>query len=155
MARVVNCPKCKEQGSLQPKKTKHGTYWRVAHYIGLKGETRKVKWCYIGKELPESITSQLITHDYPNITQYRSNPERLNLGSINQDSKGKQSRGSLAWLWRQTHDLESKSPKKGAQKSRARLPPPAPNFKHNHFWTFASSGLNRLGEFFCPVAYGV
>ena len=59
----------------------------------------------------ESITSQLITHDYPKITQYRSNPERLNLGSINQDSKGKQSRGSLAWLWRQTHDLESKSPK--------------------------------------------
>ena len=69
MTRVVNCPKCNEQGSLQPKKTKHGTYWRIAHYIGLKGETRKIRWCYIGKELPESITSQLITHDYPKITQ--------------------------------------------------------------------------------------
>ena len=69
MSRVVNCPKCKEQGSLQPKKTKHGTYWRIAHYIGLEGETRKIHWCYIGKQLPEEITSQLITHDYPNITQ--------------------------------------------------------------------------------------
>ena len=69
MARVVQCPKCEQQGSLQPKKTKHGTYWRVAHYIGLEEETRKIKWCYIGKELPEEITSQLITHDYPKITQ--------------------------------------------------------------------------------------
>jgi hypothetical protein len=69
MSRLVQCPKCNEQGSLQPKKTKHGIYWRVAHYIGLNGETRKIKWCYIGKELPEEITSQLITHDYPKITQ--------------------------------------------------------------------------------------
>jgi len=61
MTRVVQCPKCEEQGSLQPKKTKHGTYWRIAHYIGLEGETRKIKWCYIGKELSKSITSQLIT----------------------------------------------------------------------------------------------
>ncbi len=69
MAKVVNCPKCNEQGSKQPKKTEHGSYWRVAHYIGLKGKTRKTKWCYIGKQLPERITSQLITHDYPKITQ--------------------------------------------------------------------------------------
>jgi len=69
MTRVVNCPKCKKKGSLQPKKTKHGTYWRVAHYIGLRGETRRIKWCYIGKELPEEYTSQLITHDYQKITQ--------------------------------------------------------------------------------------
>jgi hypothetical protein len=55
MSRVVNCPKCKEQGSLQPKQTKHGTYWRVAHYRGLEGKTRKIQWCYIGKELPEEL----------------------------------------------------------------------------------------------------
>ena len=107
MTRVVQCPKCKEQGSLQPKKTKHGTYWRVAHYIGLKGETRKIKWCYIGKELPEEITSQLITHDYPKITQEEIKPKSLNLSSVLQNSKENRSRGSLAWLWRQTHDLES------------------------------------------------
>ena len=69
MTRIVNWPKCNKQGSLQPKKTKHGTYWRVAHYIGLEGETRKIHWCYIGKLLPEELTSQLITHDYSNITQ--------------------------------------------------------------------------------------
>ena len=79
MSRVVNCPKCNEQGSLQPKKTKHGTYWRVAHYKGLKGETRKINWCYIGKELLEEITSQLITW-LPKDTQtgYKSETPKSN-----------------------------------------------------------------------------
>ena len=82
MTRVVQCPKCKEQGSLQPKKTKHGIYWRVAHYIGLKGDTRKIKWCYIGKELPEEYTSQLITHDYPKITQEEIERNKLKSSSF-------------------------------------------------------------------------
>ena len=69
MTRVVKCPKCGKLGSLQPKKIKHTIYWRVGHYIGLKGKTRKVKWCYIGKELPESITKQLITQKEQIITQ--------------------------------------------------------------------------------------
>jgi len=69
MARVVKCPKCGKLGSLQPKKTKHGIYWRVGHYIGLKGKTRKVKWCYIGKELLESVKKQLITQKEQLITQ--------------------------------------------------------------------------------------
>ena len=69
MARVVKCPKCGKLGSLQPKKTKHGIYWRVGHYLGLKGKTRKVKWCYIGKELPESVKKQLITQKEQLITQ--------------------------------------------------------------------------------------
>ena len=144
MTRVVNCPKCNKQGSLQPKKIKHGTYWRVAHYIGLKGETRRIKWCYIGKELSEEITSQLITHDYPNITQNSTHPENLNSSIVNQSSKEKQSRGSLAWLWRQTHDLESNLLKLGAQKSRARLPPPAPNKTRN----FIESGVYFLESSF-------
>jgi hypothetical protein len=89
MSRVVKCPKCEEQGSLQPKKTKHGTYWRVAHYIGLERETRKIKWCYIGKELPEEITSQLITHDYPKITQEeleRNSPKSPSVQENNRES---------------------------------------------------------------------
>jgi len=69
MARVVKCPKCGELGSLQPKKTKHGIYWRVGHYRGLKGKTRKIKWCYIGKELPETIKKQLFTQSEQLITQ--------------------------------------------------------------------------------------
>ena len=76
---------------------------RIAHYIGLKGKTRKIQWCYIGKVVPEVITSQLITM----IIQSGSNPESLNLSIVNQNNKEMQSRGSLAWLWRQTHDLES------------------------------------------------
>jgi hypothetical protein len=84
MSRVVQCPKCEEQGSLQPKKTKHGTYWRIAHYKGLKGETRKIKWCYIGKELPEEITSQLITQRLIKQTKYQ---KCLNLASIIKQSK--------------------------------------------------------------------
>ncbi len=36
-------------------------------------------------------------------------------------------RGSLAWLGRQTHNLETTGPHAHCQKSRARIPPPAPN----------------------------
>jgi hypothetical protein len=64
---VVICPKCGNKGSLQPKKVKDVVYWRIAHYRGLKGKTRQVKWCYIGKELPESIREQL--RDIELITQ--------------------------------------------------------------------------------------
>jgi len=88
MARVVKCPKCGELGSLQPKKTKHGVYWRVGHYLGLKGKTRMVKWCYIGKEIPESIKTQLITQNEALITQEftQTNTESndLKLSSIQQ-----------------------------------------------------------------------
>jgi hypothetical protein len=37
--------------------------------MGLKGKTRRVKWCYIGKELPESIAKKLITQKEQMITQ--------------------------------------------------------------------------------------
>jgi len=88
MAKVVMCPKCNKRGSLQIKKTKHGNYWRIGHYIGLKGKTRQVKWCYIGKELPESINKQLITQKEQVITQeFTQNTikqNNLNLGSNNQ-----------------------------------------------------------------------
>ena len=97
MARVVNCPKCNEQGSLQPKKTEHGTYWRIAHYIGQEGETRKIKWCYIGKELLESITSQLITHDYPKITQIDHKSEMPKSSFYHQTKQGTLWADSSVW----------------------------------------------------------
>jgi hypothetical protein len=97
MTRVVQCPKCEEQGSLQPKKTKHGTYWRVAHYVGLNGETRKIKWCYLGKELPEEITSQLITHHYPNITQTNHISEMPKSSFYNQTEQGTIRADSSVW----------------------------------------------------------
>ncbi|MFN3621477.1 MAG: hypothetical protein ACK4TI_01160 [Nitrososphaerales archaeon] len=49
------CPRCGERGSKHTKTVKntygkpyHYTYF--AHYNGVKGKTRKIKWCYIGKE---------------------------------------------------------------------------------------------------------
>ena len=93
MTRVVKCPKCGELGSLQPKKTKHGVYWRVGHYLGLKGKTRMVKWCYIGKEIPETIKTQLITQNKTLITQEftQTNTESndLKLSSIQQKNPEK------------------------------------------------------------------
>jgi hypothetical protein len=69
MTRVLICPKCRKKGSLQPKKTKSGIYWRVGHYKGLEGKTRKVKWCYVGKELTGDIQKQEITQENEVITQ--------------------------------------------------------------------------------------
>ncbi len=97
MAKVVKCPKCQEQGSLQPKKTKNGRYWRVAHYKGLEGETRKIQWCYIGKVLPEELTNQLITHDYPNITQNPIEGNKLKLGFYHQRKEARLWADSSVW----------------------------------------------------------
>ena len=90
MTRVVQCPKCGKPGSLQPKKIKHTIYWRVGHYIGLKGTTRMVKWCYIGKELPESLSKQMITQKEQMITQEftQSSVEENNLKSSSVQQKG-------------------------------------------------------------------
>jgi hypothetical protein len=82
MARVVKCPKCGELGSLQPKKTKHGVYWRVGHYLGLKGKTRKIKWCYIGKELPEALKKQLITQKFTQTDVESNNPNLVSISEI-------------------------------------------------------------------------
>ena len=105
MARVVLCPKCGKKGSLQPKKTKHGIYWRIGHYIGLKGKTRQVKWCYIGKELPESIKKQMITQkeqvitqEFTQTTQNSAESKNLNLRSSYQIESENRRAGRLAWL---------------------------------------------------------
>ena len=66
---VIICPKCGKKGSLHLTKTRKYSYWRVAHYKGLKGTTRQVKWCYIGKKLPEEIKKQLITQKEHVITK--------------------------------------------------------------------------------------
>jgi len=47
-----------EKGSLYKKmvKSQRGKvyhYYYFAHYSWLEGGTRKIKWCYIGKEEPE------------------------------------------------------------------------------------------------------
>ncbi len=107
MTRVVKCPKCGELGSLQPKKIKHNIYWRVGHYIGLEGKTRKVKWCYIGKELPALTKKQLITQKEPLITQkeqvitetdYSNNNDKTSFKSEKKNDCIVQSSGSIVRL---------------------------------------------------------
>jgi hypothetical protein len=58
MTIVERCPKCGKKGSLHLTRTRGYHYWRIAHYTGYDGKvtgTRHVKWCYIGKELPEEL----------------------------------------------------------------------------------------------------
>lgn len=49
------CPKCNKRGSLTLKKNNDYRYWYTGHYRGHEDNTIKVKWCYIGKELPEEL----------------------------------------------------------------------------------------------------
>jgi len=51
----VICPKCNKRGSLTQKRTDGYSYWYVGHYIGYDEVSTKVKWCYIGKELPTNL----------------------------------------------------------------------------------------------------
>jgi len=103
MATTVLCPKCNKRGSLQLKKTKHGNYWRVAHYIGLEGKTRKIQWCYIGKELPNSLKEQLITQNKQVITQQftqrDTESENLNSGSISQNIQSEEFDAYVDFFW--------------------------------------------------------
>ena len=106
MATTVLCPKCNKRGSLQLKKTKHGTYWRVAHYIGLKGKTRKIKWCYLKRELRESLQKQLITQNKQVITQQftqiPSKPETSKSPFSNEMKAESKWAGSSVWNERLT-----------------------------------------------------
>lgn len=54
--KVGECPVCGRRGSLTAKKVKVGkkflVYYYVAHYAGVHGKTRKLKWHYVGKDAP-------------------------------------------------------------------------------------------------------
>ncbi len=103
----VQCIKCGREGSLTRKQTKSKgityVYWYIEHHIG-----DKIKWCYLGKfdKLTDGYKT-IIQKDTQNI--YKSETPK---SSFHHQTKHRIiSRGSLAWLWRQTHDLESKSPR--------------------------------------------
>jgi hypothetical protein len=55
MTKEKECPKCKKPGSrhlktVYNKQHRKYKYFYIAHYSGLSGRTRKITWCYIGKE---------------------------------------------------------------------------------------------------------
>ncbi|MEM0287172.1 MAG: hypothetical protein QXG05_03230 [Nitrososphaerota archaeon] len=57
VSKVIKCPVCGRLGSVQiksiPVKGRVYHYLYVAHYDGLHGQTRKVRWHYIGKKRPD------------------------------------------------------------------------------------------------------
>ena len=88
MVKNVICPKCHEKGSLQAKIIKGVRYWRMGHYAGLQGNTRKTKWFYIGRQMPEELqvltqTGYKLTQD---LTQSSYTTERTDSSSFSQDS---------------------------------------------------------------------
>ncbi|MFI5421787.1 MAG: hypothetical protein ACHQ1H_12530 [Nitrososphaerales archaeon] len=55
MTKEEECPRCKKPGSLHlktvyNKQHRPFKYYYIAHYGGLSGRTRKISWCYIGKD---------------------------------------------------------------------------------------------------------
>jgi len=68
MVKNIKCPKSGEIGSLQPKTIKGIQYWRIGHHAGVQGSTKKTKWCYIGKNLPEDLR-RLLTQEDCELTQ--------------------------------------------------------------------------------------
>jgi hypothetical protein len=55
MTKEEECPKCKKPGSchfktVYNKQHRPYRYFYIAHYGGLSGRTRKITWCYIGKD---------------------------------------------------------------------------------------------------------
>lgn len=66
----------------------------------------------------------------------------------------KSSRGSLAWLWRQTHNLESMSPFKGGPEVAGSNPAPGTNKNlMAPSWSFKEKGTEVVRRFICSTNY--
>jgi hypothetical protein len=134
----MKCQVCGQEGLLQ---RVGKSYCRIRHYQGVNPMTKKPKFSYCqqsleyaeaqlkvlnGKDLFQSNQSNIATGCIdPELDQTSIDPDKSNSSSKLESSL---SRGSLAWLGRQTHNLENinggQTP--DVQKSRARIPPPAP-----------------------------
>jgi hypothetical protein len=94
-------------------------YCRIRHYLGVDHFTKTPKFSYCqqsleyveaqlrslnGKDLFQSNQSNIATGCIdPELDQKTIDPKQSNSSS---EPQSKRCRGSLAWLWRQTHDLE-------------------------------------------------
>jgi hypothetical protein len=108
----VTCLKCNREGSLTVKKTKSKgityEYWYVEHHVGAK-----IEWCYLGKteKLPDAYKA-LIPADTQTDTQKANEMDKPKIRLNLKNSLKFDCRGSLAWLGRQTHNLENKRGKR-------------------------------------------
>ena len=82
MARHVICPKCGRRGTLTRKPTKTGRYTYVYWYVR---HSKPPIWCYIGKDLPESLRAFLGTDD-TNRTEISSEIKNPDQGFLSSNS---------------------------------------------------------------------
>jgi|GEM_PF-5966541 len=107
------CPECGIMGYTQIRKQ----YARIAHYRGFKGESRLVDWHSTTIEELQKVNPQIVINNVINESQ---------VFVIN----GRKANSTLLTSYRQTHNLEFEGPSACNQKSRARIPPPAPLLKY-------------------------
>ena len=98
----VKCIKCDQNGTLSVKKTTSQRKMYQYHYIQHSDpETRKRKWCYIGKydSLPEDYKLIIHKHQglYTNYPQVGSSRNNLKLSSISNNTTLSASGCGLAW----------------------------------------------------------
>ena len=114
----MKCQVCGQEGLLQ---RVGKSYCRIRHYQGVNPMTKKPKFSYCqqsleyveaqlrilnGKDLFQSNQSNIATGCIdPELDQGIIDPEKSNSSS---EIENKHCRGSLAWLGRQTHNLENK-----------------------------------------------
>jgi hypothetical protein len=137
------CEICGKKGLLQILTVK---YARCRHYSHIDANTRKPQFTYhrnsiayvtekLGDPSEKSLSSRIETEVVAVSSEggsdqigHGSNID-LKLQANSTEQQSNSCRGSLAWLGRQTHNLENinggQTP--DVQKSRARIPPPAPS----------------------------
>lgn len=105
------CPTCGIMGSVQQRYKS----FRIGHYDGYKGTTIKVKW--------HSTTLDALMVNNPNLNMVNNKLEMVNnTQDLALDSQNSHDFETM----RQTHNLETTRANAYCQKSRARIPPPAP-----------------------------
>jgi hypothetical protein len=96
----VTCIKCGKEGSLMIKQTvsKDITYryYYVKHLV-----SKKIKWCYIGKELPQEYQT-LVHKGTQKSTQTAKNADKPKSSFMSQNSPEVLRAGSSAWYERLT-----------------------------------------------------
>ena len=137
---------CEECGKLGLLQILTATYARCRHYSHLDANTRKPQFIYhrnsiayiteklkgsSEKSLSSSIETEVVAVSSKDgsdqLGQHSTIDQKLQ--AISPELENTRCRGSLAWLGRQTHNLENinggQTP--DVQRSRARIPPPAPH----------------------------
>jgi len=88
------CPRCKKKGSFHRKtfSSKGGhkyRYWYTAHYR-VKENKSGVKWCYIGKTLPETRNESLIRRNSLLVNNWLGRKQHLVQSSRIRNYRGEQ-----------------------------------------------------------------